>query len=152
MNTTDLRELLAERAGSAPAGRPIDARVEGAVRQARTIRRRRQAVMGLGAVALVSAAVFAPLLFSTPDPVPQPAVIEPNEDGFLAFEHGRELIGSASIGPAESTATVTVTPTAFPLVIVTECDGDEEIGVEVAVSGEPFSGWRVQSDWNVQQR
>lgn len=139
MNTTDLRELLAERAASAPDGRPADARVKGALRKARTIRHRRQAAMGIGALALVSAAVLAPPLFSTPEPEPQP-VIEPNEDGFVQYEHGRELIGSASIEPGASTAAVTVTPTAFPLVVVTECDGEEDIEVEIAVVGEPFSG------------
>lgn len=137
MNTSDLRDLLAERAASAPDDRPADARVAGALSKARTIRRRRQAAMGIGAIALVAAAVLASPLSRTPEPVPQP-IIEPNEDGFLPYVHGRELIGSASIEPGESTTAVTVTPTAFPLVVVMECDGEPEI--EVSVGDEPFHG------------
>jgi hypothetical protein len=149
MNTSDLRDLLAERATSHTTS-SADATVTGVLTRATSIRRNRRLAAGAAALAVTAAAVAAinlPVQLSAPKPVPQPAE-QVNEDGFRLYEHGWELLASGVMRAGETTVSVTATPTAFPLIVAHRCgegriyaeDEDfEEINVEVAVEGEAFT-------------
>lgn len=157
MNTTDLRSLLAERAHTGAPDPAADVRVAGALNRARSIHRRRRitaATTTVAAIAIAVAVIIVPSQLTASDPVPQPAgrVHEDgarlNEDGFRLYEHGRELVGSAVMESGERSVSLTVTPTALPLILVTECSGEPEIDLFVedgqAFGGSSCNGWASQ--------
>lgn len=122
MNTTDLRDLLTERAKSATtAVTPTSAdRAASALSRARSLRRCRVAVTGAAvlAVAAIVGAITVPTVLTADGQGPAAPVDMDLPD----YAHGGVLIGETTINLPDTETTFTVTPEALPLVIETRCD------------------------------
>ena len=150
MNTTDLRNLLAEHAGTGAPNPATDVRVAGALDRARSIHRRRRITAGATALAVTAVAVAVitvPPLVTAPEPLPEPAE-ELNEHGLPLYDRGHELIASGVIRAGERTVSVTAVPSAFPLVVATQCGEDRiygeeeetpEVNIELSVGEQVFT-------------
>lgn len=147
MNTDDLRSLLDERAGESVGGPTSDSRIAGIRGKAGAIRTRRIAGVG-GAVAAVAVVVVSGLLpFDVNAVGPEPATTWTDLE-LPKYSHGGVKIGEARLDLPNESTTVNVTPEAFPLILVTECDTSMRVEItakdadtgEHLVNGSPCGG------------
>ena len=136
----DLRAVLGGHAGELPARPGLLAGVH-----ARLRRDRRRRAVAAGAVAAVVAVTTAGLVLRT-DTADDRTVAAP--PGVEAFYAGGALLASTAVGPDRPSATFSLTPTSYDLVIRSSCPADDTALVRVRVGGREIGGGSCGGAWS----
>jgi hypothetical protein len=138
--TTDLRELLRERAAAAPTTVEVS-RLAQVHRRIGMVRLRRRVASGIAAVLLLA---IAGLAFTNlhPGPLIQPAPPNPTAtvDGFPVYQMGARIVATKVEHLPVTELTITYAPSTLDLVIATRCTPQDSVEVDVTVNGYPYTG------------